>query len=317
MGGTARIIGRIFDIQRFSVHDGPGIRTTVFFQGCPLRCRWCHNPEALSYGPALFYNDRSCFFCRACEAACTEAVHSFVGEEHRMHRERCRLCGACAAACVTGALEISGRTVTPEEVVEVVLRDRVFYETSGGGVTLSGGEPLAQPAFAGEILARCRAEGLHTAVDTCGEGAREALDALIPLADLWLFDVKHLDPEAHRAATGRSNERILQNLRYLDSVLCREGGPAPAGARLVLRVPLIPRINDTPENLAALAALARELPSAREMRLLPYHRFQEDKYRRLGREYPGTDLVPPDDATVKAIRERLAAEAGIIVGIGG
>lgn len=309
--------GRIFDIQRFSVHDGPGIRTTVFFQGCPLRCRWCHNPEAVSAGPALFYSDRACLSCRACEATCTEAVHSFAGEEHRMCRERCRLCGACAEVCVAGALEFSGRSATPEEVVEVVLRDRVFYETSGGGVTLSGGEPLAQPAFAREILARCRTEGLHTAVDTCGEGAREALDALIPLADLWLFDVKHLDPGAHRAATGRSNERILQNLRYLDSVLRRDAGPAPVGARLVLRVPLIPAVNDTPENLEALAALIRELPSVHEMRLLPYHHLQEDKYRRLGREYPGADLGPPDDAAVGAIREYLATKAGITVDVGG
>ena len=250
--------GRIFDIQRFSVHDGPGIRTTVFFQGCPLRCRWCHNPEAVSAGPALFYSDRACLSCRACEATCTEAVHSFAGEEQRMCRERCRLCGACAEVCVAGALEFSGRSATPEEVVEVVLRDRVFYETSGGGVTLSGGEPLAQPAFAREILARCRTEGLHTAVDTCGEGAREALDALIPLADLWLFDVKHLDPGAHRAATGRSNERILQNLRYLDSVLRRDAGPrllAPGWSGAC------PHPRGEPHaGKPASAALIRELP---------------------------------------------------------
>ncbi|MDH7569623.1 MAG: glycyl-radical enzyme activating protein, partial [Armatimonadota bacterium] len=152
--------GRIFDIQRFSIHDGPGIRTTVFFQGCPLRCRWCHNPESLAPHPSLFYNERLCLMCRACAQACPEGVHQFEGGAHILRRERCRRCGACAAACVAGALELAGRCVTPSEVVEVVRRDAVFYQTSGGGVTLSGGEPLAQPEFAAEILRLCREEGV-------------------------------------------------------------------------------------------------------------------------------------------------------------
>jgi pyruvate formate lyase activating enzyme len=180
-------------------------------------------------------------------------------------------------------------------------------ETSGGGVTLSGGEPLAQPGFAAALLEACRAEGLHTAVDTCGCASPDALERLLPLADLWLYDLKHLDPEAHREATGLSNERVLQNLCRLNA----------AGAPVMLRVPLIPAFNDTPENLSALEALAPTLSCVRELRLLPYHRFQEDKYRRLGLTYPGSDIATPDDAQVEAIRVRLAASTGWTVAVGG
>jgi len=287
------VTGRIFNIQRFSLHDGPGIRTTVFLKGCTLRCRWCHNPESLSAEKELVFVAEKCIGCGACFEACPTGALSLVEGQRRYDAVKCRLCGKCAEACFAGALELEGRDVTVEEVVEEVLRDRIFYETSGGGVTLSGGEPLMQADFAAEVLARCRAEALHTAVDTAANVPWDAFERTLPHTSLVLLDLKLLDEERHRVATGAGNALILENARRLGA------GEVP----VVVRVPVIPGQTDDAQNLAAIAEFVGEMERVEEVELLPYHRFAEAKYRRLRLGYALEGTEPPS-------AERLAELAG-------
>ncbi len=290
--------GIIFDIKRFAVHDGPGIRTTVFLKGCPLRCRWCHNPESWVTEPQLACFPRQCIGCEACIRTCEHGAVQLTEWGPRINRELCVVCGACAEACVAEALVIEGREVTAEEVIDEVLRDRTFYETSGGGMTLSGGEPLMQPRFALELLRLARDEGLHTAVDTSGAVPWQTLEQAAELTDLFLYDVKALDPERHRAMTGSGNEKILANLRRL----------ADSGAEIVLRVPLIPGHNDSPAEVDGLAELALEIDAPVE--LLPYHRLGGGKFAALGITRPEFEANEPEDEHVEALRERLR-DAGV------
>jgi pyruvate formate lyase activating enzyme len=285
--GTAAVRGRVFDVQRFSLHDGPGIRTTVFLKGCPGRCLWCHNPESQSFAPEVLVVETRCVSCGTCRSVCPHGAPPPGSGQ-------CTACGACVDACPAGARRLAGRETTVEAVMEEVLRDRVFYEESGGGVTFSGGEPLAQPEFLHALLRACRGAGIRTAVDTCGFAPRERLLALSDLVDLFLFDVKLVDDARHLSLTGLPVAPILENLRALAAV----------HGNVWIRVPVVPGHTDAEEDVAATASLVAGLGGVRRVSLLPYHRTGAAKARRLGRDDPLGSLAPPS-------AERLARLAAL------
>jgi pyruvate formate lyase activating enzyme len=284
--------GSIFSIQRFSIHDGPGIRTTVFLKGCPLRCFWCHNPEGLEREFGVQYFSNLCIGCGECARECPTGAHALVDGLHVFSREGCTGCDGtrsrCVEACPSKALVLTGRLVEVEEVVAEVLRDSPFYASSGGGVTLSGGEPLYQRDFAAALLSRCMEEGVHTAIETAGAYPWSWLEGILPFVNLVMMDIKHLDGAKHLKATGMDNGAILENARRLSHT----------GLPLILRVPVIPGVNDTPGEVSAIRDYVRllrdEQPagSSLSFELLAYHPLALDKYRSLGRENPCERLAP-------------------------
>ena len=297
--------GIVFDIQRFSVHDGPGIRTTVFLKGCSLRCFWCQNPEGIRLKPeVMFYPDR-CISCGRCAAVCPQGSHAIEGGVHVYLREKCTACGKCTETCHAGALMLTGKLMTVDEVVEEVLRDKIFYELSNGGVTLSGGDPVVQHDFSRAILERCKGEGLHTAIEMAANCQWDDLTSLLQVTDLVMMDIKHLDPDKHREVTGVSNERILDNARRLEQT----------EKPFIIRVPVVPTVNDTPEEIGAIAQYVRAFKNLQYLELLPFHRLGESKYHSLGLNYRGSHLETP----TKEKMSELAAEArryGIEVHVG-
>ncbi|MEW6335642.1 MAG: glycyl-radical enzyme activating protein [Thermodesulfobacteriota bacterium] len=259
--------GVVFNIQRFSIHDGPGIRTTVFLKGCPLRCFWCQNPESQSYRPEILLDRRKCTLCGACSAVCPNGAVRLEEGKAAFDRRLCGGCGRCAAACPNDARSLSGKRMTVDTVMHEVLKDRKFYENSGGGVTLSGGEPLAQPDFARQLFRECKASDLHTTLDTCGWAPWPDIEKVLAYADLVLFDIKHLDAARHREAAGQDNRLILENARRISTL-----------KPMRLRVPLIPGFNDSPEVVGGIAAFASEVLGCRDVELLAYNRMGEVKY---------------------------------------
>ncbi|HHX65938.1 MAG TPA: glycyl-radical enzyme activating protein [Chloroflexi bacterium] len=294
--------GLVTDIQRFSIHDGPGIRTTVFLKGCNLHCFWCHNPETISVKPELQLFLERCIGCGACFERCVNGAHAMEGGERVFHRELCRACGVCVETCYAQALVLMGQFKTVEQVVEEVLRDKPFYDTSGGGVTLSGGEPLLQFEFSYAILERCRQEGLHTAIETAANFPWERIEAILPVTDLVMMDVKLLDSERHREYTGVPNERILANARRLGE----QDKP------LIVRTPVVPGVNDAPDEIAAIARFAAELPALLCYELLPFHPMATSKYVGLGRDYGARELKTPSRERMDALAD-VARHAGITV----
>jgi pyruvate formate lyase activating enzyme len=290
-------LGMIFDIQRFCIHDGPGIRTTVFMKGCPMRCLWCHNPESQSIKQEVLFYASRCVGCGRCLTACPNGAiilsppsegADAVGE--RILRDRCKVCGACVDTCYAEALVLSGRLQTPEEVLAVVERDRPFYETSGGGMTVSGGEPLAQPVFLAELLRQACEAGLHVCVDTCGLAPWDNIASLLPLVNLFLFDLKSVSPELHRHLTGVDNALVLENARRL----------AGQAQEILFRVPVIPGMNDSEEELASIGGFLASLNGHARAEVMPYHRLGASKYQALDRPYPPEDLQPSDDSVARA-----------------
>jgi pyruvate formate lyase activating enzyme len=302
------VSGWIWDIKRYALHDGPGVRTTVFFKGCPLHCVWCCNPESQSFGPEFAWLAGNCLACDLCRDVCPADAVRVTDGRRWIDGERCDLCGRCVSRCPGGALTQLGRQTTAEAVLCEVTRDSVFFQRSGGGLTLSGGEPTAQPLFARELLHRYKIEeyGLHAALETCGDAPWEDLAGLLEFTDLVLYDIKVMDPALHRRYTGVDNERILSNAVRI----------AEAGFSLVVRLPLIPGHTDDEANVRAVARFARELPGVGEVHLLPYHRLGEPKYARLGRPYPLRGTTPLGQEHLKAL-VRLVEGVGLRAVVGG
>jgi pyruvate formate lyase activating enzyme len=299
------ISGLVFDIQRFSVHDGPGIRSLVFLKGCPLRCPWCCNPESQAFAAELLVDRESCLGCRQCLEACPSAAVTVETDGLGVDRRRCTACGACAERCHSGARRLAGRPMTVPEVLAELLRDAPFFRHSGGGVTLGGGEPLAQPEFAEALLRTCRSHGLHTAVETCGHVPWSVLERIRPWTSLILYDMKHIDPAAYLAGLGGDLGLVLTNLERL----------AGAGTAVTIRTPLIPGWNDDEEIISAIAARARAL-GFWEMHLLPFHRLGQTKYDLLGLPHPFREAAPLSEARLRRLRDRAAA-TGMRVTLGG
>lgn len=273
---------RIFEIKHFAVHDGNGIRTTVFFKGCPLRCKWCHNPEGLAYKINLAYYEHLCTHCGYCEKSCSYGVHYINQKEHILRRESCISCGKCVSACPTNALKLYGKDVTIEDILPELLQDKDFYETSNGGVTLSGGECLLQPDFCTELLKTLKEHKINTAVDTCGFVPRENIDKVLPFTDTFLYDLKAFDEDIHIAYTGQSNKLILENLEYISSL----------NKGLEIRIPFIPTVND--KQIDKMGVFLSKLSTQIKIRLLPYHDYYFSKYKALKMENNFIASIPSD-----------------------
>jgi len=302
-----RTRGVIFDIQRFAIHDGPGIRTLVFMKGCPLRCWWCQNPEGLSTSKSLGYFEYRCIQSKRCIPTCPTHALSFDGDGLHINRAACNECAMCVEVCPSGALSMAGREMDAEELVAEIEKDILLFDNSGGGVTFSGGEPLFQPAFLRESLAQCKLRGISTALETSGYTSPKVFESIIDNVDLFLFDLKLLDDEEHRKYTGVSNRIIKRNLMTLVARRREED--------LVLRFPVITGINDTEKNVEEFLSFVRGLKRIKRVDLLPYHDVSE-KYRRLGLAYKMTTRTAPSEERLQQIKEKLE-KMGLEVGVRG
>ncbi len=289
--------GIVFNIQHYSIHDGPGIRTTVFLKGCPLRCLWCQNPESQTSKPEIFLNMEKCTGCGQCVPACPEGAIRINNEKSVTDRKKCIGCGACAEVCQTEARTLMGYSITAGEVFEIVNKDAIFYESSDGGVTVSGGDPVFQPDFCAAVLKLCKEAGIHTAIETSGFGKWQLLKNILAHTDLVLFDLKHMDTVAHKALTGVPNEPILENVKKIYHEL---------KLPIIIRIPVIPGYNDSIENIEKTGAfVSTELGRDIEVNLLPYHRLGIGKNMQLEKDPQLEDVKPPDEIHMEQLREIL------------
>lgn len=287
--------GILLDPKHFAVHDGPGVRTTFFLKGCPLRCLWCHNPESLRIEPQIAWYAHKCISCGECVPVCPAGAHGIRDGRHWIQYSLCKHCGRCEQVCPASALKLYGRKVSVEEALKIALEDLDFYRESGGGVTLSGGEPLLQIEFVREFLRRLKEAGIHTALDTCCLVPRESLCSVLPVTDLFLVDFKHPDSAVHRKLTGQPNEQILENLRFLSG----------QGANIEIRIPLVPGCNDSERDLEASGRFLSSLNNVQCVKLLPYHSLARSKYAALGMVDTMPRVESPSDAALHHAAEIL------------
>ena len=297
--------GLIFDIQRYSIHDGPGIRTVVFFKGCPLRCQWCANPESLNPCSETGYSCKECISCGKCVDACKNDAITITENDISIDRKKCKKCFGCVESCPTGALRLFGKWYTVDETLDIVLKDEAFYKNSGGGVTLSGGEVLSQSEFASKFLKKAKEHGINTAIETSGFAGWDRLESVLRYTDLVLYDLKHVSEDMHIKYTGADNRLILENLK---NTLSRD-------KKVIVRIPMIPGVNMDPETIDDYIKLLADLRII-EVNLLPFHQLGQSKYSMIGMDYTFKDIKPPLFEDVEAVANRMK-EQGINVKVGG
>lgn len=286
----------VFDLQKFALHDGPGIRTTVFLKGCPLDCVWCHNPESKKYQPQLGFLAKNCTSCGRCQRACARGVHRITEDgRHEVDYMKCTQCGQCTKACLNHALKLYGRQMTADDILKEVLKDKDFFDKSGGGLTISGGEPMLQFEGLRELLKASKAAGLHICLDTSGQAPAGHYRMISEYVDLFLFDYKITGAGEHKKYTGVDNERILKNLE----LLCKEG------KNIFLRCPIIPGINDNDTHFRAIAELSQRYGEIRQVNLMPYHDMAKGKAAQIGETYPLEDLKTMEPAETNRLYERV------------
>jgi len=299
--------GMIFDIKRYAIHDGPGIRTTIFFKGCPLHCPWCHNPEGIKMEKEIIFWEDRCIKCGDCEIVCPEKAITLSNKGFpEINIEKCTLCGECLKVCHPQAIEVVGKEMSVEEVMTEIEKDLIFYDQSGGGVTFSGGEPLMQPEFLKELLKRCKERYIHTAVDTTGYVNRKKLIEVAEYVDLFLYDLKLMDSKMHKYYTGVSNEPILENLKELSRM----------EKNINIRIPVIPGVNDSSKNINKTGEFLASLPFPPMVSLLPYHNSWLNKFKKLNMKWKPYIAKKPDNEKMEEIKHKLE-KFGINVKIGG